>query len=128
LHEIDRAITGSLDLDLTLDVVLQQVTERLRVDAASILLLRKASHTLVFGAARGFQGRVLRETSLRLGEGLAGRAAFERSRIVIDDPQLLSDAFPEGSSIREEGFETYVATPLIAKGQLQGVLEIFHHS
>ena len=128
LHEIDRAITGSLDLDLTLDVVLQQVTERLRVDAASVLLLQKASHTLVFGAARGFGAKVLQGTSLRLGEGLAGRAAFERTRVVVDDPAELEAAFPEQSSVRAEGFACYVATPLISKGQLQGVLEIFHHS
>src|SRR5690606_22839246 len=40
LHEIDRAITGSMDLNLTLDVVLQQVTRRLHIDAAAILLLQ----------------------------------------------------------------------------------------
>src|SRR5690606_16990613 len=55
LHEIDRAITGSLDLSLTLDVVLQQVTRRLKVDAASILLVQPASERLVFGASRGFE-------------------------------------------------------------------------
>lgn len=128
LHEIDRAITGSLDLDLTLDVVLLQVTERLHVDAASILLLQKASHTLVFGASRGFGGKLLQDTSLRLGEGLAGRAALDRSRVVIDDRTALRDSFPEGSAIREAGFTSYVATPLVAKGQLQGVLEIFDRS
>jgi len=128
LHEIDRAITGSLDLSLTLDVVLQQVTERLHVDAASVLLLQKASHTLTFGAARGFSDKVLQGTSLRLGEGLAGRAALERKRVVVDDAAELDAAFPENSSVRAEGFATYVATPLVSKGQLQGVLEIFHHS
>jgi len=42
LHEIDKAITGSYDLERTLDVVLEQVTSRLQVDAAAILLERSA--------------------------------------------------------------------------------------
>ena len=128
LHEIDRAITGSMDLKLTLDVVLQQVTRRLHVDAAAILLLRPDSHTLVFGAARGFRGRTLQRTSLRLGEGLAGQAALERKRVVIDDADELSKAFTGAELIQEEGFVGYVAAPLVAKGQLQGVLEIYHRS
>ena len=128
LHEIDRAITGSLDLGLTLDVVLLQVTRRLKVDAASVLLLDPSRNVLVFGASRGFRGKVLRNTALNLGEGLAGRAALERSRVVVTDEGELRAAFAAESKIQEEGFKSYVATPLVAKGRLQGVLELFHRS
>ncbi len=128
LHEIDRAITGSLDLGLTLDVILLQVTRRLHVDAASVLLFDPSRNMLVFGASRGFQGKVLRNTALNLGEGLAGRAAVDRSRVVIAGAAELRAAFPPDSKVQGEGFESYVATPLVAKGRLQGVLELFHRS
>ncbi|HEX7002177.1 MAG TPA: HD domain-containing phosphohydrolase [Trueperaceae bacterium] len=129
LHEIDRAITGSLDLSLTLDVVLQQVTRRLKVDAASILLLQPASERLVFGSSRGFEkNTTLHDTSLRVGEGMAGRAALERQRIVIQDPDAFRRAFEDSGSIVRQGFQSYVAMPLIAKGHLLGVLELFHRS
>ncbi len=128
LHEIDRAITGSLDLGLTLDVVLQQVTKRLKVDAAAILLLQPSSERLVFGASYGFGDDTLRGTSLRLGEGMAGRAALDRKRVVIQDKDVFRGAFGGAESVTSEGFESYVATPLIAKGHLLGVLELFHRT
>lgn len=129
LHEIDRAITGSLDLSLTLDVVLQQVTRRLKVDAASILLVQPASERLVFGASRGFEkDTTLHDTSLRMGEGMAGRAALERQRIVIQDPDEFRRAFEDSGSIVRQGFQSYVAMPLIAKGHLLGVLELFRRT
>jgi PAS domain S-box-containing protein len=128
LHEIDRAITGSLDLGLTLDVILLQVTRRLHVDAASVLLFDPSRNMLVFGASRGFHGKVLRSTALNLGEGLAGKAAIDRSRVVVVGADELSASFPPDSKVQAEGFESYVATPLVAKGRLQGVLELFHRS
>ena len=46
LHAIDMAITSSLDVRLTLDVLLDQVTTQLDVHAADVLLLSPYSHTL----------------------------------------------------------------------------------
>ena len=42
LREIDRAITGSLDLRLTLGIVLDQVLAQLEVDAAGRLAVQPA--------------------------------------------------------------------------------------
>ena len=39
-----------------------------------------------------------------------------------------SDEFLRSPKFEEEGFVTYFGVPLIAKGQVQGVLEIFHRS
>jgi PAS domain-containing protein len=47
LRTIDMAITASLDLRVTLDVLLDQVTSQLQVDAAGILLLN--THTQIVG-------------------------------------------------------------------------------
>ena len=128
LHEIDRAITSSLDLDLTLDLILQQVTARLGVDAASVLLYRPSMQRLRFGAATGFAGAALRTTDLRLGEGQAGQAALRREQVRIDDPDEFVDAFGRSEQILAEGVRTYLAVPLMAKGELQGVLELFHRT
>lgn len=70
LLEIDRAITGRLDLGFILDTVLEQVTRRLRVDAASILLFKTVSRALRYGATRGLRYAAPHRMDLRLGEGL----------------------------------------------------------
>lgn len=125
LHEIDMAITGSLDLDLTLRVILEQVTQRLGVDAASVLLYKPRIQRLRFGAATGFSNSTLRTTDLRLGEGQAGRAALERELVHLRSAEEIAQAFRESEKISTEGFKTYLAVPLVSKGQLQGVLELF---
>ena len=128
LHEIDKAITGALDLGRTLDVVLEQVTKRLRVDAASILLFSPGSTTLQRGAAHGLRHSTVRATNLRLGEGLAGRVAATRERLVITGAANLRSSLARTSVADEEEFEMYVGMPLVAKGKLQGVLEVFHRT
>ncbi len=85
LHRIDQAIAGSIDMRLTLNVVLEQVTDQLHVDAASALLLDPHSHTLDIVAARGFRTGIPKDIHLRLGEGYAGRAALERKLIHVPD-------------------------------------------
>jgi PAS domain S-box-containing protein/putative nucleotidyltransferase with HDIG domain len=128
LRAIDMAITSSLDLRVTLNFFLDQVTIRLGIHAASVLLLDPRTQILQFTAGRGFHTQVLNHTKLRLGEGVAGRAALERRMISIPDLTKSSEGFRRAPLLTEEGFISYFAAPLMAKGQVKGVLEIFHRA
>ncbi len=127
LSQIDRAITASFELQITLNVLLEQVTTLLRVDAASVLLLNPHFHTLGFSSGRGFRTRAIESTRLRLGEGLAGRAALERRLILIPNLQDSPDPFLT-KNLAGENFVCYCGVPLIVKGQVKGVLEVFHRA
>jgi PAS domain S-box-containing protein/putative nucleotidyltransferase with HDIG domain len=128
LRAIDTSITGSLDLRSTLNVLLEQVTTQLNVDAAAVLLLDQNILALEYAAGRGFRTAALQHTHLRVGEGYAGRAALERC--LISNPDLQNDPGVLACSplLERECFIAYFALPLIAKGQVKGVLEIFHRS
>jgi len=126
LREIDRAITGSLDADLTLGVIVEQVRKRLGVDAVAVLRYQSRRQTLRFGAAAGFVTTALRTTNLRLGEGLAGRAALSQEPVSIEGASAVRRAFAGAEHVETAGFAAYMAVPLHAMGQLQGVLELFH--
>ncbi len=126
LHKIDQAIAGSLDLNLTLNVVLEQVKAQLNIDAAAILLLNPHSQVLEFSAGLGFRSNAIERSYLRLGEGASGRAALERRTVSVTNLFENSSQFNRVSLLAEEGFSTCFATPLIAKGQVNGVLEIYH--
>jgi HD-GYP domain-containing protein (c-di-GMP phosphodiesterase class II) len=128
LRAIDLAISASLDLRVTLNVLLDQVTAQLGVDAAAVLLLNPYTQTLEYATGRGFHSRAIQGTRLGLGEGYAGQAVLERR--ILSVPSLAED---EGDSTRDprlagEGFVSYHGAPLIAKGQVKGVLETFHRS
>ena len=128
LHRIDQAIAGSIDMRLTLNVVLEQVTDQLQADAASALLLDPHSHTLDIVAARGFRTGVPKDIHLRLGEGYAGRAALERRLIHVPDLRHRGTDILRSPLVSAEAFVSYYCVPLIAKGQVKGVLEVFHRA
>lgn len=128
LRSIEMLVTSSLDIGVTLNVLVEQVITQLGIDAADVLLYNPDTQRLEYAAGRGFRTDALQHTRLRLGEGHAGKAALER-RIrnvldLLDDPGELSLA----PLLAGELFVAYCAAPLIAKGQIKGVLEVFRRS
>lgn len=128
LHAIDMAISSSLDLRVTLNILLEHVTNQLHTDAATVLLLNPFTKTLEYAASRGFRSRTITKTRLRLGEGHAGRAALERKIISIPNVLKTDDPCVRSQMLSGEVFVAHHAVPLIAKGQVKGVLEVFHRS
>ena len=125
LRTIDRAIAGSLDIKLTLDVVLDQVTVQLGVDAARILLLNPLTQKLEYTAGRGFPDSSAQSVALRMGEGHAGRAALERRPIHVPDLRRSPSQDGPVEHATPRGFISSYAHPLIAKNEVKGVLETF---
>ncbi|MEP7355625.1 MAG: GAF domain-containing protein [Anaerolineales bacterium] len=125
LRTIDKAISASLDLGLTLDVLLAQIASQLGVDGADVLLLNPASQTLEYTAGLGFRTEALRQTRLRLGEGYAGRAAAERRIVHVADLRARKTDFLRSAKFADEQFVSYYGVPLIAKGDVRGVLEVY---
>jgi PAS domain S-box-containing protein len=128
LRDIDMAISSSLDLRLTLNVLLENVLAQLQVNAAAVLLFNPVVQILEYGAAQGFRTSALQHTHLRLGEGHAGRAAAERRLISVPNLSQEPGDFSRAPLLVDEEFVAHYAVPLVAKGQVKGVLELFHRS
>jgi len=128
LHQIDLSITSTIGLQASLDAILEQVTIHLGVDAAQILLLNPETLTLQYVAGRGFYSNESHSLDLNLGEGIAGQVAYTRERVCIPNLMEASQEIGQIPLLAEGKFVSYFGTPLIAKDQLQGVLEIYHRS
>ena len=125
LRAIDVAISSSFDLQFTLNILLDQVREQLSADAADILLLNPRLQYLEYNTGRGFNSSHIERSRLRLGEGLAGQSALERTPIYVFDNLRESRDFLRINLVNAERFVAYCVVPLIVKGQVKGVLEIF---
>ncbi len=123
LNQIDAAITSNLSLSRTIEILLEQATRQLEVDAAAILLYKPPTQTLEYFAGKGFNTETIKTAKIRLGQDFAGRVALERQIIHTTDT---NEKFLTRQSFVSEGFQVYYGVPLIAKGQIKGVLEIFH--
>lgn len=126
LRQIELAISGSLDLRITLNVLLDQLTEQLKVDAAVIMLFNPHTLSLEYGASQGFRLKTITQSRIPLGKGCSGQVALERQPLFIPDLTKSKDKYSDSPWFSEEEFVTYYGVPLIYKGQIKGVIEIFH--
>ncbi|MBX0328432.1 GAF domain-containing protein [Oscillochloris sp. ZM17-4] len=124
LHNVNMAISASLDLGATLGVLLDHVIDQLRVDAASVLLFDPRTLCLEYAAGRGFRTRGIESSRITLDDQAAGRAVIERRPISLRDLHTHVQ-FTRERKIDAEGFTAYYTIPLIAKGYVRGVLEVF---
>ena len=128
LHAIDQAISASLDLRVTTKVILTQIIEQLGVDAADLLRFNASSKRLNFVGSHGFRTSALKYTDLHLGQGLAGKAASNRHILRITNLNEQVELFKASPLLKDEGFCEYIGVPLIAKGMVKGLVEIFNRS
>jgi HD-GYP domain-containing protein (c-di-GMP phosphodiesterase class II)/putative methionine-R-sulfoxide reductase with GAF domain len=128
LRDLDRVIASSFDLQLTFNLLLTHAREQLQADAVNILLYDPHTYALQQAAGRGFRSARPSNLRLNLGESLAGRAALERRLVAIPDLNILSEEFSKPEFTESENFKAYYAYPLMAKGELKGVLEVFHRA
>jgi HD-GYP domain-containing protein (c-di-GMP phosphodiesterase class II) len=63
-----------------------------------------------------------------LDEQGAGRVALERQLLSIPDLRKVEKTFVHPELVADEGFVSYYAVPLIVKGQIKGVLEVFQRN
>ncbi len=125
LRAVDMAISASMDLPIVLRVLLNQVQQQLKIHSASILLFNPVTQKLEYAAGSGFKSQFVENTNLALGESYAGKAALERRIVAADD---LASRFSQITTkgFKNDGFTDYLGIPLISKGVVKGVLEIFN--
>jgi PAS domain S-box-containing protein len=128
LRKIDEAISGTMDINLILNTILEQVISQLGVDAADVLLYDRATDFLQYAAGVGFHTDTLQHTRLPLGESYAGRVATQQQMVYIAGLQTRKTDFLRSYTFAQEGFVSYFGIPLVTKGEIQGVLEIFHRT
>jgi PAS domain S-box-containing protein/putative nucleotidyltransferase with HDIG domain len=124
LSEIDRAISSSFDLRISLGTLLNHVVTQLDIDAADVLLFDSNSLVLERIAEHGFRNKS-RHIQPRLDKSYAGEAILERQMVKIENiKEQKNDEFLTMVGA-QEAFVSYYAVPLMAKGYTKGVLEIF---
>jgi putative nucleotidyltransferase with HDIG domain len=128
LSEIDRAIVSSTDLKVSLSVLLAHVAGQLGVDAAAVLLLSPGLQVLEYSLGRGFHTNAIETAQVRLGNSYAGQAALERRMVAVPNLKSQPDNPLLTVHLTGEDFVSYYGVPLISKGNVHGVLEVYQRS
>ena len=126
LHNIEKALTTNFEIETALDIVLDHLVTQLGIHASDILLYEPLNQTLTYVAGRGFRYNTLYHAALRIGKGFAGGVAIDRHTVYIPDLALANQGTEQTRQlITQEGFVSYFGVPLIAKGMVKGVLELY---
>ena len=126
LRDIDTAIASSLDLRVTLSILLDQAMAQLQPDAMDILIYNQHLQSLETVATSGFRAPSVRRQT-RIGDGLAGTIAVNRRMLQVPDLNARTE-FANMQWLNDEKFVHYAGVPLLGKGQIKGVLEAFFRS
>ena len=126
LRTVDMAISSSFDVTLTLGILLDQITRLLGIHAVDILIFNPTSQSFKFACERGFRTHALQHTQIKFGSGYVWRVVRERKMVVVSDVRIDADGLQRTPDISDELFVSYIGIPLLAKGQVKGVLEVFH--
>jgi PAS domain S-box-containing protein/putative nucleotidyltransferase with HDIG domain len=125
LTEIDRAILTNFDLKSNLQILASRIVPELGIDAANIMIYHPTLQSLEGVASFGFMSNAFDGRELQLGEGYAGKAAEEKKLVHIRNLNSEGSTERLAQALAKEPFKTYFGFPLIAKGEVRGVLELF---
>ena len=125
LHEIDLAITSTLDLRQSLDVLLEKIDIFLPFPAATtIRLFDAASQKFKNTACRNIDEQEWKPGTGRGTGQLSHEFLKTKGPVII--PNIQTDIERKSSEFfRKHGFVSYIGVPLIVKGNLVGVLGFY---
>jgi GAF domain-containing protein len=127
LFAVSQTLSSSLELTQTLEGVLNAASELMDTPVATLMLLDKDSDELVIKAAKGLQPDDEFHRPLKVGEGLAGKAA--QSGAVLMSADISRDGrFAHRGQAREGGLRAAIAAPLLARGHTVGALSLYRTS
>ncbi|MBC8075646.1 MAG: GAF domain-containing protein [Chloroflexales bacterium] len=132
LHRIISAANSTLELDTSMQTVVEIVAQVVGVEACSIYLYDKPRDELVLRATRGLNPAAVGQVVSRVGEGVTGWAAQLGKPVPVRDVRQES-RFNIEPQLGEEPFRSMLAVPIVLFGaerfqysaeKLQGVISV----
>lgn len=128
LRTVDLAISSNFDLRFTLKVLIEQLITLLKVDAVCIQRINPQTHQLSPYIASGFLSNSTVPDIINDYPKMKNLLIDEWDRISIPDLADQNEAFSLALKEGKDQFKSYFALPLVAKGNIKGIIEIYNHT
>ncbi len=125
-NEIGKALTSTLEIREVLKMIMQKVSELLKPQNWSLLLLDDKTGELYFEAAVGEGADLIKGLRVKLGEGIAGWVAREGQPVLVPDVQQdprFAVRFDDASQFKTSAV---LAVPIRSKQRTLGVIELIN--
>ena len=124
LHEIDIAITSTLDLGTVLGVLLEKIDLVLPYSAVTIRLFNRESGLLEPVACRNLDEEEWKAKQWRAGRGVPNVVFETRAPVRINNVQT-DPRNKDLNFFRKHGLVSYLGAPLIVQGEVLGVISFY---
>ncbi|MGE5251043.1 MAG: GAF domain-containing protein, partial [Bacteroidota bacterium] len=124
LRDVDGAITSSFDLRVTLNILLDHMLSELKADAAAVFSYSPEMRMLSHISSLGFRDPGLIQKGVRISGSLLNQVLLERREIQLADIRA-EPFFHRRELAGQEQVVSYYAAPLVSKGQIKGILELY---
>jgi serine phosphatase RsbU (regulator of sigma subunit) len=121
---VTDAALSHLDTEDLFRELLERVRSVIECDTAAIMLLDRDAQQLVTVAAIGLEEEVRQGYRIDVGAGFSGMVAATKAPMIIDEVDRTTVVSPV---LLEAGVKTLVGVPMLASGELVGVLHLGSH-
>jgi len=125
-RQIARVISSSLELDEVLKEIVEMAVSLTRADSCLIYLFDEVKEELVLRASKNPHLGILGRIKLKMGEGITGWVAREKKVVAIAEQANKDPRFKFFHNLPEDKFEAFLSVPIIARGELIGVINLQH--
>ncbi|GAB4482549.1 MAG: hypothetical protein Kow0088_25500 [Anaerolineales bacterium] len=124
LHVIDRTINASMDLNFTANILLSQLVQHFEADAATLLKFNQVSQMFSVLATYQYPKQII-PPIYQLVDDPPRQAILERRIVVVENLSAYRGDRRFWERSTAQGYRGYIVIPLISKGQVKGVIELF---
>lgn len=121
ISKVSRTITSNLYLEDILKLIVTVTAEITDSKICSLMLLDEKTGELVLKATQSMSEVYNKKSPLKLGEGIAGKAAAENKPAAVYDLSKEPE-YKYKAIAAKEGLRSLLSVPLVVKGRVIGVL------
>ncbi len=124
LFKISQAITSDLYLDDILKLIVAVTAETLGSNICSLMLVDEKTNMLEVRASQSISSEYNSKPPLKIGEGIAGKAAKENIPIIVKDVSKEKE-YKHKDIAKKEGLSSLICVPMAVKGKVIGVINCY---
>lgn len=121
ISKVSKTITSNLYLEDILKLIVTVTAEIMNSKICSLMLLDEKTKELVLKATQSMSDIYNKKPHLKLGEGIAGKAALENKPEAVYDISKEPE-YKYKDIAKKEGLRSLLSVPLSVKGEVIGVL------
>ena len=126
-HEVGKAVASTLDLRKVLETIMAKISDFLRPDTWSLLMLDEKSNELYCEMATGAGNTSLKDVRVKLGEGIGGWVAEHGEPVLIEDVSK-EPRFSLKNEAWHAGARSIVCVPVKSRLRVLGAIELVNTS